>query len=105
MVLYSPTNVYVLARRFLCPVSCLTRATAQCLKKAVPSTTAKRLFSSYTAGDLVIKPVLRTFARSAGHSARRRTDGTDGRTSWTLGGERERGSVYTSEMLSIVGRV
>ena len=33
----SPTNVYVLARHFLCPVSCLTCAAAQFLKKAVPA--------------------------------------------------------------------
>ena len=33
----SPTSVYVLARRFLCPVSCLTCAAAQFLKKAVPA--------------------------------------------------------------------
>ena len=51
MVPYSPTNVYVLARRFLCPVSCLTRATAQLLKKAVP-------FSFVAEAD-VIKPASR----------------------------------------------
>ena len=49
MVPYSPTNVYVLARRFLCPVSCLTRATAQRLKKAVPSI----LFSFVAEADVI----------------------------------------------------
>ena len=54
MVPYSPTNVYVLARRFLCPVSCLTRATAQRLKKAVPS-----IFVAEAISTDVIKPASR----------------------------------------------
>ena len=51
MVPYSPTNVYVLARRFL------TRATAQRLKKAVPS-----ILFSFVAEAIstdVIKPASR----------------------------------------------
>ena len=55
MVPYSPTNVYVLARRFLCPVSCVTRAIAQRLKKAVPST----LFVAEAISTDVIKPASR----------------------------------------------
>ena len=57
MVPYSPTHVYVLARRFLCPVSCLTRAAAQRLKKAVPS-----ILFSFVAEAIstdVIKPASR----------------------------------------------
>ena len=78
MVPYSPTNVYVLARRFLCPVSCLTRATAQRLKKAVPSTTSvlpTHLYLTLVLAEAISTDVIIRFARSAGHSARRRTNG------------------------------